>query len=399
MARDAVTAFGQYLRLLRLRRGLTLGEVETLSGQLRDRIDRGNLSRWEHGRQAIGISKLLPLSRIYHIPIDALLERLELDLECERVDTADRADLDLETLNRLRREASDRQDDLLRVYTLGRDALARCQAEEADPEELARATLACASAAKRKGYLRYALHEFEHVEATCPRPSEVHAWAVNRLASVHTRREDLPRAHRFAHMAVAEAEQLGLPALAVATYTVLANASLLDAPETTVIWADRALAARDAIRQAPNARVFVHHESVRPTLLATCAESYLKQRRAAAARRALTAGAALCDKHQLPRLAAQHELLFGDLSAQEGRPAGAERHWTRGLSLAQAVGDRTLALHAENRLFRRQLETRRRATARATVRRLRKLVLTAPPESEAVRDFWAIEREWRRENP
>ena len=48
-------------------------------------IDKGTLSRFEHGQQTPSIFRLGPLGRIYEISADALLERMELDREVDRL--------------------------------------------------------------------------------------------------------------------------------------------------------------------------------------------------------------------------------------------------------------------------------------------------------------------------
>ena len=85
MAEEWHLAFGRYLRTLRNRRGLSLQEVASLSQSFPDTVNKGYLSRCENGRQSLAFSKVIPLSRIYKVPADVLLERMELDQELERV--------------------------------------------------------------------------------------------------------------------------------------------------------------------------------------------------------------------------------------------------------------------------------------------------------------------------
>ena len=82
---NANQAFGQYLRLLRERRGLSLEQVESLSSGFPEPIRKSYLSRCENGHQAIAFSRIVALSRIYEVPTEVLAQRLELDLEVERI--------------------------------------------------------------------------------------------------------------------------------------------------------------------------------------------------------------------------------------------------------------------------------------------------------------------------
>jgi len=85
LATSSTLAFGQYLRTLRERRGLSLDDVATLSRTFADPVEKGYLSRCENGHQSLALSKMIALSRIYEVPAEVLVERLELDLEVEKL--------------------------------------------------------------------------------------------------------------------------------------------------------------------------------------------------------------------------------------------------------------------------------------------------------------------------
>ena len=78
MAESSAVAFGRYLRTLRERRGLSLDDVDSLSKAFPDSIGKANLSRCENGRQRLAFSKMIALSRIYEVPSEVLVERMEL---------------------------------------------------------------------------------------------------------------------------------------------------------------------------------------------------------------------------------------------------------------------------------------------------------------------------------
>jgi hypothetical protein len=48
-------------------------------------VEKGYLSRCENGHQSLALSKMIALSRIYEVPAEVLVERLELDLEVEKL--------------------------------------------------------------------------------------------------------------------------------------------------------------------------------------------------------------------------------------------------------------------------------------------------------------------------
>ena len=77
MAENWTRAFGRYLKTLRERRNLSLENVRTLSQAFADSLNKGYLSRCENGHQRVAFSKIIPLSRIYEVPADVLLERME----------------------------------------------------------------------------------------------------------------------------------------------------------------------------------------------------------------------------------------------------------------------------------------------------------------------------------
>ena len=85
MAESCTRAFGRYLKTLRERRGLSLDDVLSLSRTFPEQINKGYLSRCENGHQKLAFPKVVALSRIYEVPSDVLLERMELDMELDRV--------------------------------------------------------------------------------------------------------------------------------------------------------------------------------------------------------------------------------------------------------------------------------------------------------------------------
>lgn len=78
--------FGAYMRAIREARRLTLDDVERMTLHESEPVSRSLLSRLENGRARISAMKLLALSRLYHVRLGLLAERLEIDHEAEKIE-------------------------------------------------------------------------------------------------------------------------------------------------------------------------------------------------------------------------------------------------------------------------------------------------------------------------
>jgi transcriptional regulator with XRE-family HTH domain len=65
---DVLDAVGPRLRALRRDRGITLADVAATTG-----VSESTLSRLENGQRRPTLELLLPLSRIYDVPLDDLV--------------------------------------------------------------------------------------------------------------------------------------------------------------------------------------------------------------------------------------------------------------------------------------------------------------------------------------
>ena len=83
-----LVAFGKYLKILRDRRNMSLSDVVTLTKSYPEPVGKGYLSRVERGLARVGFSKMVALSRAYEVSLDALGEKLALDLEVEALKNA-----------------------------------------------------------------------------------------------------------------------------------------------------------------------------------------------------------------------------------------------------------------------------------------------------------------------
>lgn len=88
MADRMLIAFGKYLKILRDRRKLSLSDVVTLTKSYPEPVGKGYLSRVERGLARVGFSKMVALSRAYEVSLDALGEKLSLDLEVDELKNA-----------------------------------------------------------------------------------------------------------------------------------------------------------------------------------------------------------------------------------------------------------------------------------------------------------------------
>ena len=68
-------------KILRDRRKLSLSDVVTLTKSYPEPVGKGYLSRVERGLARVGFLKMVALSRAYDVSLDALGEKLSLDLE------------------------------------------------------------------------------------------------------------------------------------------------------------------------------------------------------------------------------------------------------------------------------------------------------------------------------
>ena len=116
-------ALGRYLRELRERRGLSLARVCEMTSSSPESMDKGTLSRFERGQQCPSIFRLGPLSRIYEISADALLERMELDREVDRLGGPETGGKTYEQLHRAAGESVVQRNRKWEAYAYFRDAL------------------------------------------------------------------------------------------------------------------------------------------------------------------------------------------------------------------------------------------------------------------------------------
>ena len=203
MAEGAAVSFGHYLRDLRKRRGLSLLAVSRLSQTGPEAIDKGTLSRYEHGKQRLPLSTLIPLSRLYSVPAEVLLERLELDKELEAVGAPDTEQKSCAELDAHGKEALGERDAKWEAYACFRDALLR--ADDVAPEQASVIRMNLATASRALGKNRLALHELTALEESEQIGAPLSVIVLDRIANCYRCLGDDEAAERYLTTALAQA--------------------------------------------------------------------------------------------------------------------------------------------------------------------------------------------------
>ncbi len=74
---------GEYLREIRVERGMSLDAVEEMSLGLHKRVTKSHLSRMENGQAVPSIPCMFALSQIYRVPLSSMTEQFELCLKAK----------------------------------------------------------------------------------------------------------------------------------------------------------------------------------------------------------------------------------------------------------------------------------------------------------------------------
>ena len=169
MADRMLIAFGKYLKILRDRRNLSLSDIATLTKSFPEPVGKGYLSRVERGLARVGFSKMVALSRAYEVSLDALGEKLTLDLEVDELKNP--PSTTGKTFGELTEEGRRFSQRGLKwhFYAAIRDALPRAGVDplsrnhRTQREQITRATLSHGIAARSTGRDNLALVEFGFV--------------------------------------------------------------------------------------------------------------------------------------------------------------------------------------------------------------------------------------------
>ncbi len=380
MAESSTVAFGRYLRQLRERRGLSISRVCEISRSSPEPFDKGTLSRLERGQQTPLMFRLGPLTRIYEIPAEALLERMELDREVDRTGGPETCGKDFDTLCRAGGEAIARSNKW-DAYAYFRDALVVGEAGGS-----LSAWINLTTAIRSLGKNALALHELDAIEAS-GKPDGAQLAAIHeRMSNCCRCLGEMRRAEAYADSAMAEARQLG-DARMLAHACATRGSAAIDQEQWTVAngFIMEGLAAyRDCAGNDSRIVASPSFEAQSTLMLAECSLGMENRTRA---QRLVMAAKRLSDEHDLPVSQACAELLLGCIDESAGRVKSALAHWRRAATLAARVESPRIAFAAEVELFRQAMLAGDAPVAAGSRRRLERLAPWIPRHIPAYRRF------------
>lgn len=383
MAEAWNVAFGHYLRTLRERRGLSLHDVSSLSQAFAETLNKGYLSRCENGLQRLAFSKIIPLSRIYQVSADVLLERAELDMELERVGGPDTEGMDFSSLTVAGTEAL-HAGYRWKAYGYLRDAVSRARVDPVRPafsdsrHQFVSAQVSCGTAGRSLGRYRYALHEYLFAKETGALNPRSSLLLLERLASVHLNLGDLDRSRYYADQAMEAAERCDCReymGVVLLTRARIAHRDK-DMEFTTDLYEKAYRALRDTGQ---------HHACA--LVLNNLGQVYFDLGRYQAALRAVTTCQNMARLRGHHRLLALSLILQGDIEAMEHREQAAERRWTEAAAISRKLNDPVLRFKAELPLLKQAHRRGNAAVVRAIWRRLQRLSNYIPGDTPELQDF------------
>jgi tetratricopeptide (TPR) repeat protein len=386
MAESSAVAFGRYLRTLRERRGYSLDHVESLSKALPERIGKGYLSRCENGRQRLAFSKMITLCRVYDVPSEVLIERMELDLELDRVGGPETEGLGFEELTERGKEAAARGA-LWDAYGYFRDALpvaATSQVEARFKDALEQSLCAIMNHSvivSRHGRHRSALYELEHVRSTDGLGPHCSTTLLELVSQRYRSLGDLQRARHFADEAVRNADALGSPLYQAFTYS---DKALIES-ET-----EKHDAAIELYKDAFSLFQKVDFRPGASRVLLNLAQLYFDIGRMNSAKRALTAAERLGVENNFIRDRALVRILSGEIAVKEHAPKRAVKLWREALDIAMQLHDPVLRFKAEFQLYKHALSSGDRTLASSLRRLLRRRATWVPENLDELVEFRSL---------
>ena len=387
MAVSCHVAFGHYLRTLRERRGLALEDVWTLSQTFPESLNKGYLSRCENGKQKLALPKVVAVSRIYEVPSDVLVERLELDLELEKIGGPPTEKLSWGQLRDAGTNAL-RHGHRWAAYAFFRDATLKVAKAELDKEsyacvgeQIANSFTNCATAGRSLGKYRYALQEYRYAETSGSLGPDSTILINERLAATYFCVGDHVSAERHAKLALAHLEKhpesrFGAYLFEQQGFFLVRNRDYLEA----IPWFQKAY---DAFKKQGTV-------SECANVLIGLTDCYQESGNLGAATRTLDIAKRICDEHSLRRLKALTLALQGIVDEMSARPEAAEENLRDALSIAKELNDRILRFKVEFYLYKHALGNGKAAAARSIRRRLDKLLPSVPNTVEQVLYLKAI---------
>lgn len=383
MAENFTRAFGRYLKMLRERRGLSLADVRSLSQTFPEDINKGYLSRCENGHQKLAFPKVIALSRIYEVPADVLVERMELDMELDRIGGPETDGMTYAELTDAGREELNKGYPW-NGYGFLRDAVQRAAVDPVGPcysstrEQIANAVMNTGTAARALQRNRFALHEFRFLEASGSLSISQQPLLFDRISAACQRTGDLKLAVLYSDRAVGAAEGIaGYAHLGFIYMNRGVISQFQDDPQTAEAYFQKAH------------KVFREEGNVvgRAATLKNLSQCYFDLKRFRAARQSAEAASRLANESQQLRIFVYCQIIIGEIDELDGRPRRALQRWQKAVRLAKELNDKTLRFKLEYVMLRRALKDRDKARARAIQRRMRRQAPSIPPDEEELAGY------------
>jgi tetratricopeptide (TPR) repeat protein len=341
----------------------------------------------------VGFSKMVALSRAYEVSLDALGEKLALDLEVDALKNPPQTSG--KTFGELRELGLDFIQRGLKwhCYATFRDALPRAAIDPLLPdcsspaEQVTRAALSHGVAARATGRFTLALSEFEFVrehldvlnDEVLPVVFEQSAVAKRHLGASDEAYALVDRAIELAKQAP-KRRHLG-DALSTRAYLASQDGNHGEALESY----QSAFAAYKAIDgQLDCART-----------MNNLAQMYFNVRRFKAARRALGAAERLAIELGADSIRARSRVLLGEIEALDGNAKKASSLWHDAIEIARQTHDTVVHFKAEFQLFKLSIQQDNLTAANALGRRLNRMspwISRSEPEVGEFLHLFAIYR-------
>ena len=364
---------------------MSLSDVVTLTKSYPEPVGKGYLSRVERGLARVGFSKMVALSRAYEVSLDALGEKLALDLEVEALKNA--PNTSGKTFGELTDEGAAFSERGMRwhCYACMRDALARAASDPlyrgngSQREQVTRSALSHGIAARATGRYLLALSELEFVLQNLEglNPDRV-SIVFEQSASVRLRLGELEEARVLAERAIEAARGSSL------------QANLGDALSTRAIVAYHANDMTSAI--AGHQEAFAIYRAIGrqaecARTMNNLAQCYFDVRRLRAARRALGAADRLATAMGADAVRARSRILLGEIELLEGNAKKASRHWHDAMEIARRTHDSVVHFKAEFQVFKLSISQGNLTAANALGRRLNRMTPWIPRSEPEVVEF------------
>jgi len=388
-----LVAFGKYLRILRDRRKMSLSDVVALTKSYPEPVGKGYLSRVERGLARVGFSKMVALSRAYEISLDALGEKLALDLEVDGLKNSPN------TSGQSFSELFDATDAFSsrgmkwHAYAVSRDALMRAALDPVHPvyrnrdEQVVRSILTHGITARGTGRYMLALAEFDFVRRQLHALNEETVPIVFEQAAVAKMRMGV----------LDEAKSLSDRAVDLAQETPLKRhlGDALDTRANLAIFANDLSGGIAGFQAAFAAYKAVDRQMDCARTMNNLAGVYLDAGRVKAARKAAVAAERLATSLGLDSTRARARVLLGQIEAKAGNSKKAASLWLDAITIARKTRDSVVQFNAEYELYKMAIENGHLTAAHALGKRLNRMtpwVSHGETHAEAFLKLYAVHR-------